>query len=605
MKANGERTVRIGGASGFWGDSSLGPRQLVEVAGMQYISFDYLAELTMSILASAKAKKPELGYATDFVEVVREILPACVQRGITLVCNAGGVNPSACGAAVRHIAAELGLNVRIAVIDGDDIMSHIPALRERGTSDFYTGRPMPERFGSANAYLGALPITRALAQGANVVITGRVVDSAMVLGVLIHEFGWAMDDWDRLAAGSLAGHIIECGCQATGGLYTDWNQIPNWDSIGYPVIDCAADGSFTVSKPMGSGGAVLKQAVAEQMLYEIGDPSAYLLPDVICDFSEVMIEQLGTDMVRVSGARGLPAPNEYKVSATYAEGFACVATLIIVGFDAVAKARRSGEALISRMKALLAVKGLGDFSASRIEVIGEESPYGASARQHDLRESVVRIAVRHPSKQALELFAREVSAAGTSWSPGTTGSMSAGRPAVSPSIRLFSFTIPKTWVMPRLKMDEATPLDVPVPAGIPLFETLQSTHTNWPAPFFVEQTPAGPDDAEVPLIRIALGRSGDKGDTSNIGLIARTPQLLPILLREVTTKRVHTWLAHAVSGTVTLHPVPGINGINLVMTRALDGGGMTSLRYDPLGKSMAQVLLAMPVRVPRHLLSTL
>jgi hypothetical protein len=464
---------------------------------------------------------------------------------------------------------------------------------------------MPESFGSANAYLGALPITRALAQGANVVITGRVVDSAMVLGVLIHEFGWSMDDWDRLAAGSLAGHIIECGCQATGGLYTDWDQIPNWDSIGYPVIDCAADGSFTVSKPIGSGGAVLKQAVAEQMLYEIGDPSAYLLPDVICDFSEVMIEQLGTDMVRVSGARGRPASDEYKVSATYADGFACVATLIIVGFDAVAKARRSGEALISRTKAMLAAKGLGNFSASRIEVIGEESPYGASARQHDLRESVVRIAVRHPSKQALELFAREVSAAGTSWSPGTTGSMSAGRPSVSPSIRLFSFTIPKAWVMPRLTMDEATPLDVPVPAGVPLVETLQSARAHWPAPYFAEPTPAGPDDAEVPLIRIALGRSGDKGDTSNIGLIARTPQLLPILLREVTSKRVQTWLAHSVSGTVTLHPVPGINGINLVLTRALDGGGMASLRYDPLGKSMAQVLLAMPVRVPRHLLSTI
>jgi hypothetical protein len=414
-----------------------------------------------------------------------------------------------------------------------------------------------------------------------------------------------MDDWDRLAAGSLAGHIIECGCQATGGLYTDWDQIPNWDSIGYPVIDCAADGSFTVSKPIGSGGAVLKQAVAEQMLYEIGDPSAYLLPDVICDFSEVMIEQLGTDMVRVSGARGLPASDEYKVSATYADGFACVATLIIVGFDAVAKARRSGEALISRTKAMLAAKGLGNFSASRIEVIGEESPYGASARQHDLRESVVRIAVRHPSKQALELFAREVSAAGTSWSPGTTGSMSAGRPSVSPSIRLFSFTIPKAWVMPRLTMDGATPLDVPVPAGLPLIETLQSARAHWPAPYFAEPTPAGPDDAEVPLIRIALGRSGDKGDTSNIGLIARTPQLLPILLREVTTKRVQAWLAHAVSGTVTLHPVPGINGINLVMTRALDGGGMASLRYDPLGKSMAQVLLAMPVRVPRHLLLTI
>lgn len=603
---NTGRTVRIGGASGFWGDSALGTRQLLQVPGIRYITYDYLAELTMSIMAGARARRPELGYATDFVEgVVREALPACVERGIVLVANAGGINPTACGAAVRRVAAELGVTAKVAVVDGDDVTAHLPAMRERDVRDFYTGLPMPERIVSANAYLGALPIARALAGGANVVVTGRVVDSAVVLGVLIHEFGWQPDDWDRLAAGSLAGHIVECGCQATGGLHTDWDRVPGWDRIGYPVIDCEADGSFVVTKPEGTGGLVVPAVVAEQMLYEIGDPAAYVLPDVVCDFTDVRIEQVGADRVRVTGARGLPAPDGYKVSATFADGFGCVGTLAIVGLDAVAKARRSGEALLARTRSMLAAAGHGDFSAARIEVIGEEGPYGAHARSHDLRESVVRIAVRHPVKAALELFAREIAAAGTSWSPGTAGSMATGRPPVSPSIRLFSFTIPKPMVTARVAIDDDTPTEMPTAPGLPLDAILaQAARADRDGSDPYRAAPPAPDadDAEVPLVRIAWGRSGDKGDTSNIGLIARTPALLPILLRETPPERVKDWLAHYVRGTVTRHPVPGVNAVNLVMTRALDGGGMASLRYDPLGKGMAQILLSMPVKVPRALL---
>jgi hypothetical protein len=603
--ANAGRQVRIGGASGFWGDSALGAQQLVEVPGMRYITFDYLAELTMSIMAGAKAKKPELGYATDFVEVaVRGSLKACVERGIRLVSNAGGINPRACAAAVRQVAAELGVPVRVAVVDGDDVMPLLPAMREQGVRDFYTGEAMPERIGSANAYLGAIPIARALAGGADVVITGRVVDSAVVLAVLMHEFGWSADDHDRLAAGSLAGHIIECGCQATGGLHTDWESVPDWDTIGYPVIDCSADGSFVVSKPEGSGGLVSVATVAEQMLYEIGDPAAYVLPDVVCDFTGVSIEQVGPHRVRVSGARGLAPTDRYKVSATFMDGFACAGTLTIVGFDAVAKARRSGEAVIARTRRMLQQAGLPDFSAVNLEVIGAEQPFGAHARRYDQREAVVRIAVRHPMKAALERFAREIAPAGTSWSPGTTGGMSPGRPAVSPRIRLFSFTIPKSMVTNRVTLDDGDTVTVAVPAGVPP-EQSPATRAGGtpplPAPYGAAPPPVGPDEVEVPLVRIAWARSGDKGDTSNIGVIARSPALLPYLLREVTEARVHDYLSHYVRGTVTRHPVPGIHAVNLVMTQALGGGGMASLRYDPLGKGMAQILLSMPVRVPAAL----
>ena len=256
------KVVRIGGASGFWGDSSVAAAQLVHGAPIDYLVFDYLAELTMAILASARNKKPELGYATDFVDVaMRSVLREVAQKGIKVISNAGGINPRGCAEALGRLAEEMGVSLKIAVVEGDDVSALIPALRERGQTDMFTGGPLPERILSANAYLGALPVAAALAEGADVVITGRCVDSAVTLGALIHEFGWKPQDYDRLAAGSLAGHIIECGCQATGGLHTDWEAIPDWARIGYPVLECEADGSFVVTKPQGTGGRVLAAAV--------------------------------------------------------------------------------------------------------------------------------------------------------------------------------------------------------------------------------------------------------------------------------------------------------------------------------------------------------
>jgi hypothetical protein len=604
-----KKIVRIGGASGFWGDSAVGPLQLVDVPGLQYMSFDYLAELTMSILAAARARDPELGYATDFVGIaMRQVLKRCVERGIRVVSNAGGINPQACARAVEKLAEELGCEIKVAVVDGDDVTALLPSLRERGLSDFYSGGPMPERIGSANAYLGAVPIARALDAGADIVITGRVVDSAVALGVLMHEFGWGVEDHDLLSAGSLVGHIIECGCQATGGLHTDWDQIPDWDNIGYPVVECASDGSFVVTKPANTGGKVLAAAVAEQMLYEIGDPARYVLPDVVCDFTEVRITQAAEDRVEVRGARGAPPTDSYKVSATFMDGFSCVGTLSIVGFQAIAKARRSGEAVITRTRRMLAEAGLPDYTAWNIEVIGAEQPYGAHAREHDLREAVVRITARHPKKAALELFAREIAPAGTSWSPGTTGSMAAGRPSVGPLIRLFSFTVPKSEVGARFSVGGAPAVQVDVPPGIAADDAARAEPPKrageLPSPWNGALPPAAQSDIEVPLLRIAWARSGDKGNTSNVGVIARSEALLPYLLREVTTDAVADYLSHYVKGQVTRYPVPGIRAVNFLLTEALDGGGMASLRNDPLGKAMGQILLGMPVRVPAELVPT-
>ncbi|MNK62454.1 hypothetical protein D3C87_816350 [compost metagenome] len=599
---NNNRVVRIGGASGFWGDSSVGAPQLVASGQIDYLVFDYLAELTMSILAGARLKKPELGYATDFVSVaMKAVLKDVVKQGIRVVSNAGGVNPQGCADALAALAAEQGVSLKIAVVSGDDVSPLLPELRasQPPVRELQSGAPLPERVLSANAYLGARPVQAALDAGAQVVITGRCVDSAVTLGVLMHEFQWQPGDHDLLAAGSLAGHIIECGCQATGGLHTDWDTVPDWPNIGYPIVECSADGSFIVTKPAGTGGKLTPAVVGEQMLYEIGDPAAYLLPDVVADFTQVRIEQAGEHRVRVHGARGRAPTGSYKVCATYVDGFKTAAQLTIVGFDAVAKARRTGEAILARTGALFAQQGLGPYSGTQLEVLGAESCYGphAQTQAQQIREAVLRLAVTHPRKDALELFAREVAPAGTSWAPGTTGA-GGGRASVSPSIRQYAFLLDKARVSPQVRVDGQA---VDVPATHATSDDPPAAHTNdaWPL-----ATP-GDDAIEVPLIRLAWARSGDKGDTSNIGVIARHPELLPLLRAQLTEARVAAWLAHLVQGRVTRHEVPGIHAFNFVCEQALGGGGMASLRNDPLGKGMGQILLALPVRVSPALLARL
>ena len=300
------KTIRIGGACAFYGDSSVAPTQLI-AAGVDYLILDYLAEATMSVLGNMKRHRADLGYAADFTEWVwKDNLRALKDTGTKIVTNAGGVNPQACAARMAKIAADAGLSFRIAIVEGDDLLARVDELSDQ--PELFTGTPFPpaDTIVTANAYLGATPIARALALGADVVITGRAVDSALTLGILMHEFGWTAGDYDLLSAGSLAGHVIECGAQGSGGLFTDWEEVPDWAHIGYPIVECVADGSFVVTKPAGTGGLVSRAVVAEQILYEVGDPQAYMLPDVVCDFTQVKAEQIGEHRVRVTGAIGYP-----------------------------------------------------------------------------------------------------------------------------------------------------------------------------------------------------------------------------------------------------------------------------------------------------------
>ena len=590
-----EKIVRIGGASGFWGDSSVACAQLTRRGQVDYLVFDYLAELTMSILAAMRAKSPEAGYATDFVDVaMKSVIRDIAAKGIKVVSNAGGVNPAACAAALGKLAFDAGVKLKIAIVEGDDQLPRLAQLRAAGVREMYTGAELPPKILSANAYLGAIPIARALAAGADVVITGRCVDSAVALGPLMYEFGWREDDYDRLAAGSLAGHILECGCQATGGLFTDWEAVPRWEDIGYPILECHADGSFVVTKAPGTGGLVNRAVVAEQMLYEMGDPGAYVLPDVVCDVTGVAIVELGPDRVRVSGARGLAPTASYKVCATYADGYRCTAILNIVGIDAAKKAQRTAEAILARTREIFRELGLTDYTATRIELLGAESEYGPHARALGTREVVLRLAVAHANRTALEIFSREIAPAGTSWSPGTTG-VGGGRPKATPAVKPCFFLLEKSTCEASITLAGARQaVAVPVSGGF-------SDALRKPAPAQGGTLVAQGATQLLPLVRLAWGRSGDKGDSANIGVIARRPEFLPLLRAQLTSAAVKQYFSHLVQGEVERFEVPGIQALNFLLHQALGGGGMASLRVDPLAKGYAQMLLDFPVAVPEAL----
>lgn len=590
------RVVKIGCASGFWGDTNTAAFQLVHLTDINYLVFDYLSEITMSIMAKAKMVEPKHGYALDFVSrVMAPLLKKIAEKKIKVISNAGGVNPLACRDALQKIIKEYGLDLKVAVVLGDDLLPKHEQLKSQNIQEMFSGEALPEQVASSNAYLGAVAIRDALDLGADIVITGRVVDSAVVLAPLLHEYQWPLDDYDKLAQGSLAGHVIECGAQCTGGNFTDWQLVQGFDNMGFPVVEVSEDGSFVVTKPQGTGGLVSTATVAEQIVYEIGNPQAYLLPDVIADFSHVHLEQVGEHRVRVSGAKGQAPTTQYKVSATYPDGYRVLVTFLIAGREAPQKAQVIADAILTKCERVLAMRSVPPFSEKSVEILGIESTYGDHAQTLNSREVVVKIAVKHMFKEACMFFASEIAQASTGMAPALAGIVG-GRPKASPVIKLFSFLIDKNQL--NIEIDfEGKRYPVEIPQGDSTEQLLTLTAG--------ENAVYQGDEIEVPLIEIAHARSGDKGNHSNIGVIARKADYLPWIRAALTEQSVASYMQHvldAEKGRVIRYELPGLNALNFMLENALGGGGVASLRIDPQGKAFAQQLLDMPVKVPAHLL---
>ncbi len=598
-----DKIVRIGGASGYWGDTMTAPRQLVEHGEVDYLVFDYLAEVTMSILARARAKSEDAGYAIDFVTLaMKPLIRDIAERGIKVVANAGGVNLPACQRALQAIADAAGVTLKIGIVEGDDLLPRADELRQAGVEELATGAPLPAEMMSVNAYLGARPIAAALHAGADIVITGRCVDSAVTLGPLIHEFGWRVDDHDLMAAGTLAGHIIECGAQCTGGNFTDWRDVAEgWDNMGFPIAECHANGDFVVTKPAGTGGLVSRLTVAEQMLYEIGDPQAYIVPDAVCDFAGVTIEEVGENRVLVSGAKGYPPTSTYKVSATYLDGYRSAGTYIVTGFEAAEKARATADAILSKTRAMFRARNLGDYRRTAQHLIGAETLWGgnAGAEAGRAREVLMRLDVHHDDRGALEIFSKEVTGSGLCMATGRASAGTGGRPRVSPVVRLYSFLIDKGAVPVRVSVDGAdVPVEVPAAGG---FKAEMIARAEAADDVLDDGAPAEGASGTVPLIRLAVSRSGDKGNDANVGVIARRPEYLPYIRKALDEAAVAGYFAHVLEGPVERFELPGVHGLNFLLHDTLDGGGTASLHLDSQAKTYAQQLLAHPVEVPEAL----
>lgn len=582
-----KRNIKIGGASGYWGESDMATPQLLAAGGLDYIVYDYLAEITMSILARAKAKDPSKGYATDFIDsVLRPHLPEIARQGVRIISNAGGVNPAACGEAARALIKQAGLDLTVAVITGDDRMD---ALHDMQATDMFSGAPLPDResIASANVYLGAFPIAKALDAGADIIITGRCVDSAVTLGACIHEFGWAEDAWDVLASGSLAGHILECGPQATGGNFTDWEATGDISNIGYPIVEINADGSFVLTKPDATGGVVNVGTVSEQMLYEIGDPQHYILPDVVCDFTDVSIRQDGPNRVHVSPAVGRPAPPDYKTCLTYRDGYRAGTFVTLYGARSTSKADSLGAAVFERANAALRSQNLAAFAETSIEIIGGGSQMGARVESDEV---VMKIAAKHEDPRGVGIFLKALSGIGLATPPGLSGFTGGGRARPSPVVRLFSYLTPKTDVSVTIDLGghSLSHRDM-------IFD--RATHPN-PA---VPTPPPDVTDAtiNVPLEALAWARSGDKGDKANIGVIAREADYLPYIWAALSRERVAEVFAHFMDDTTRIERfyLPSTHAVNFLLDSALGGGGAVSLRNDAQAKGFAQILLCTPIAV--------
>ncbi|MBX3025043.1 DUF1446 domain-containing protein [bacterium] len=589
--------VRIGNASGYWGDDPEALLRQVTGGPLDYVTMDFLAEITMVILQRQRARDPKAGFAYDFIEHLALALPAIAERGVTVIVNAGGINPAGCADAVQAVCRQAGVSLPIGVVAGDDLLPRLDALTAAGASlDHMDGaRRYDEirgRVVAANAYISARPVVEALRRGARIIVTGRTTDAALILAPLVHELGWAWDDWDRLAAGIAAGHILECGAQVSGGNFTDWQRIPSMLDIGYPIAEVRADGEFVVTKHPNTGGMVSERTVTEQLLYEIGDPRAYQTPDVTVDFTSLKLSQEGPDRVRVSAARGVPPPPTLKVSMVYRNGFRAVGTVLLSGPNVIAKGERLAEMVWHRVGT--------DFADRRTDFIGFNACWGrAAAADREPNEVVFRIGVVDQDRAKLKRFANHLLGFALQGPPGL--GIFGGRPEVQEAFGFWPALVPRELVNATVAVDGEPPVEVPMtlPPGRPARDP--------DPPPELAVGPANRGRARTSPVRlgtIAYARSGDKGDHANVGVAARSPEAYAFLRETLSAKRVHAFFRDIVEGPVERYELPNLLAFNFFLRHALGGGGTLSLRVDHQGKTLAQGLLTMELDVPEDVLSS-
>ena len=596
--ADSNKVIRIGGATASLADSALSVPQLLEGGSLDYLVFDYLAEGSMGIFGRMQAADPSAGYGSYFLTMhVGPHLEEIARQGVKVVANAGGVNSAGLAKALEDLISSKGLSLKVAYVEGDDLRGREDELRAAGHRDMFIDAEFPDNIVSANAYLGAFPVAAALSKGADIVITGRVVDSAVVLGPLIHEFGWGSSDLDLLAAGTLAGHLLECGAQVSGGTFTDWRDVPDWANIGFPIGECHADGTVIMTKPEGTGGLVSIGTVSEQILYEVSDPADYIVADVRCDFSHVKLEQIAENRVRVSGARGRAPTPTYKACITFDGGWRTVAYQPIIGEDASEKAVRQAEALFARSRVLLEMHGLPDFTLTDTILIGGEASFGAHAQNGGTRELICKLVADHPQQQGAGIFASEQWAGITGMSVGTSINLAT---SVTPMTGVFLFLIDKASIMPTFTFEGVT-YDLPAAEGVAA--EAASNHMDESAAIKID------DNVTVDLVKLAWVRSGDKGHLFNVAAIARKAEYLPFIKAAMTRAAVGEWYRHlgpdGQPPNVDSFDAPGLKAVNFVVHDALTGGINASTALDSAAKGMGQMLLRFPIAVPAKIAAQL
>lgn len=597
--------IRIANAGGFWGDDLKVLKRQLEGGPLDYISADYLAEITMSILKKQQNRNPELGYVTDFVDQIEESAELILDKDVCILSNAGGINPEGCAREIQKRLEKKGIQLKIAVIEGDNITDRLndwfPETEQ--LSNMETGErfdSVKDKIQSANAYLGIPPLLKALEAKPNIIIAGRVTDTSITMAPMIHEFGWAQNDWDKLASGLVAGHIIECGAQGGGGNFTDWEKIETWTNFGYPIVEAYPNGSFIVTKHDNTGGYISAETVKEQLVYEMGDPANYISPDVVADFRTIHVEDAGENKVKISGIKGRPSTPFLKVSMAYEDGYKAVGSIILSGGNALQKAILFSDIFWQRL-------GI-EFEKTNTEFVGYNACHLNLAQEIDPNEILLRFSVYDHDKEKLSEFGKSIAPLILSGPPGVA--VTGGRPRPQQVMSYYPTLISKENIRTKVRIVEAegtisSESEQDALSGFESDSSIEDSHKqisseeNKAADIFNSNLQG------YPLKKIAYARSGDKGDTANIGVIARSEKAYDFLKEHLTAQLIQNMFSEHCQGNVIRYEMENILALNFLLEESLDGGGTKSLMIDAQGKTYAPALLNQTFPIPKDVIESI